>query len=443
MMRGEPHAAPAQGPYESRCLETLRVSLRRTRMYEKWRALDPGEGAPIDVRYSSLPYLTKADIRRHFPDGVVPRGLDLGAALAAGTVSFVSTSGTADEAITNIWNQEWWDASERASWALNSHASRLATGGHREAILASALSVGPRSDGPGIPKELRTQGRFFFLNEFGSTVEWPPGHEERILAELSDYAPEVLEANPSLLAKVSRWAARSGRSVFQPPLITLTYEFPSAVHLRQIRAVFKSPIVSSYGSTEAGYVFMECERGRLHQNTEFCRVDLLPVSPPGADGSDVGRILVTTFHNKWFPLLRFEIGDLARLAPAPCPCGRSAGFTLQSIEGRYISLFVLPNGRVVTHGTLDRAIAQVKGVDEYRIDQDSPSELSLRAVVSEGNAAGAVLRDARDSLHGVLGDGVNITAEAVPRLMPEKSGKYLLAKRNFPIGEDGARGPGA
>ena len=118
-------------------------------MYESWKSFDPGERYGVDVRYNSLPVLTKDDIRAHFPHGVVPRGLDLDAALARGEVSFVRTSGTADEALENIWNQQWWDASERASWKLNSVAARVATGLHREAILASALSVGPRSeDGP-------------------------------------------------------------------------------------------------------------------------------------------------------------------------------------------------------------------------------------------------------------------------------------------------------
>ena len=55
--------------------------------------------------------------------------------------------GTADEALENIWNQRWWNDSERASWKLNGIAARVATGMHPEAILASALSVGPRSAG--------------------------------------------------------------------------------------------------------------------------------------------------------------------------------------------------------------------------------------------------------------------------------------------------------
>jgi hypothetical protein len=188
--------------YEGRCLETLDAALSRTPMYNEWRSLDPGEDSPLDVRFAALPALTKTDIRKHFPYGVVPRGLDLDAALASGQVSFVQTSGTADESLTNLWNQEWWDASERASWSLNAHTAGALTGSHREAILASALSVGPRSEGPPIRRDERMLNRFLFLNEYGSTAQWPEGHEDRIRKELEEYAPVVLEANPSLLAPV-------------------------------------------------------------------------------------------------------------------------------------------------------------------------------------------------------------------------------------------------
>ena len=133
--------------YQDHCLETLETALNLVPMYDSWREFDPGEDSSVDARYAALPTLTKPDIRQHFPYGVVPRGLDLNSALAKGEVSFVKTSGTADESLTNLWNQEWWNASERASWALNAHAVGVLTGSHREAILASALSVGPRRQG--------------------------------------------------------------------------------------------------------------------------------------------------------------------------------------------------------------------------------------------------------------------------------------------------------
>jgi len=417
--------------YEDHCLETLETALNLVPMYDSWRQLDPGEDAPVDTRYAALPALSKPDIRKHFPYGIVPRGLDLDAALAGGEVSFVQTSGTADESLTNLWNQEWWNASERASWALNAHAARVLTGTHREAILASALSVGPRSEGPQIAREERMLARFLFLNEYGSTAQWPEGHEERIRKELEEYSPVTLEANPSLLARFARWAWSKGKSVFQPGLITLTYEFPSAVQLRAIRRIFSCPIASSYGATEAGYVFMECEKGRLHQNHAFCRADLVPV--PGLEEQGIGRILATTFGNRWFPLLRFDIGDLAQIARDACPCGRTFGLTLSSIEGRLISIFLASGNRIVTHAQMDRVIAEVDGIDDYRLDQNSPRHVRLRLVIADGRASQSVLRDAREAIRTLLGDEVETTVEAVCCLLPEASGKFLLARRHFPL----------
>ena len=417
--------------YQNLCRETLDTALNRTPVYDEWRSFDPGPDFSVDARYAALPLLTKAQIRRHFPYGIVPRDLDLDAALARGEVSFVQTSGTADESLTNIWNQDWWNASERASWSLNAHAAGVLTGTHREAILASALSVGPRSEGPQIGREGRMLNRFLFLNEYGSTVQWPEGHEDRIRTELQEYSPVVLEANPSLLARFARWAWFQGRSVYQPRLITLTYEFPSAVQLRAIRRVFSCPIASSYGSTEAGYVFMECEEGCLHQNCDFCRIDLAPVS--GLGKGRVGRIVVTTFGNRWFPLLRFEIGDLARVAAHACSCGRTSGLTLSSIEGRLLSAFTGSRGEVITHGQLDRAIAVVGGIDDYRLDQEVPGRVQAKVIIEEGQPEQSVLCDAREAIHTLLGDGVGVAVEAVDRLFPEPSGKFLLAKRHFPL----------
>ncbi len=418
--------------YERRSLETLETALGCTPMYESWRSFDPGERCSVDLRYNSLPVLTKDDIRAHFPMGVVPRGLDLDAALNRGEVSFVHTSGTADEALENIWDQQWWDASERASWKLNSVAARVATGLHREAILASALSVGPRSEDGPFPRERRMLGRFLFLNEFWTPAEWPEGHERRILEELADYQPSVFEANPSLLARLASFAWRTGAAVYQPPLIVLTYEFPSALQLRAIRRVFQSPIASSYGSTEAGYVFMECEHGRLHQNSEFCRVDFAPLADGLEAHAGVGRIFTTTFGNRWSPLLRFDIGDIARLATGRCPCGRDFGLTLAAIEGRLKSLCVAEDGRLVTHREMDNALGFVDGLEQYRLVQDSPKKVRLDVIFEDGHGK-QVSQDAADILQGLFGRSVEISVNGVDALLPEKSGKFLLARRDFPL----------
>ena len=211
----------------------------------------PGQRRIVDERYAALPLTDKTFIRAAFPDGLVPEGKDLSFGLRSGEVELVSTTGTTDEKVTNVWNQGWWDFLERESWRLNAIMAGVCTGEHREAILASARNVGFLSDRMELAFEERRLKRFLFLNERSSPVLWTQKTIERIVHELGRFNAQVLEANPRYLA---RFAARRrlGRPVTQPEVIVFTYENPSLLHMRQIRRVFRAPFVSSYGSTRPG-----------------------------------------------------------------------------------------------------------------------------------------------------------------------------------------------
>jgi len=139
---------------------TLERNLQEVPFYRAWRQYDPGPDFAIERRYAALPALTKKDIREHFPHDLVPAGLDLDGALAAHEISLVDTSGTTDDKITNIWNQAWWDASERRSWEINRDMARIATGDHPEAILVNPKNVGIKSDEIDLPFDERRLARF-------------------------------------------------------------------------------------------------------------------------------------------------------------------------------------------------------------------------------------------------------------------------------------------
>jgi len=423
-----PDLAPPADPYLARCAVTLDRALE-VPAYRSWRPFDPGQGVAVDRRYRALPALTKQLMNHHAPAAFVAAGRSLDQALRGGEIELVTTSGTTEDRIENVWYQPWWDASERASWTLHARARQVATGDHPEAILVSPLNVGYASEEP-LPFERRRLGRFLYLNELVDPLAWPEGHYRRMLRELALFRPVVLEANPSLLSRLCRWAARAGERPFQPALITLTYEYPSLLHRRHIRAVFDAPIVSSYGSTEAGYVLIECEHGRMHQNTESCRVDFLPFSPHRSSPS-VGKLLITTFDNPWRALVRFDAGDLGRLAEGPCPCGRTQGLTLSSVEGRAVNLTTAPDGRLVTQADVDRRLAEVAGLDEYQLLQTAQASYALR-VVGDAGAQGVVC-GAEQALRDLYGPEAGIAVSRAAALAPEASGKYRLVRSSLPI----------
>ncbi len=418
--------------YYEKSREALEKSLSLG-AYKAWRACEPGPGYPIDARYAALPALTKKDIREHFPDGFVPRDRDVQKGLESGEIDFAQTSGSSDTVrVTNIWNQEWWDASERASWTLNSQAARLAGADRPEAILANALNVGFISDDGDLPLEKRRLARFLYLNEKTDPSRWTDAIMDRMLRELEIFRPVILEANPSLLAKLCRYAAAKRRAVFQPGLITFTYEYPSSLHLRQVRQVFKSPLASSYGTTETGYIFMQCEAGKFHQNSAYCRVDIQPLKEEHG-GPEAGRMLVTTFDNPWYYMLRFDVGDIARVDKEHrCPCGRDSGIILSAIEGRFANATLDCAGRLVTLRRLDETMGTVKDLDEYRLEQPAPGVYSVHVATGRKDRE-KLESELAQKLRRLYGRGAEISIIYEDFLSPEDSGKYRLAKTLFPL----------
>ena len=58
---------------------------------------------------------------------------------------------------------------------------------------------------------------FCILNEKTDPLAWTPALMDRMVSEINDFQPVVLEANPSYLARLARYIASKGGSVFQPP----------------------------------------------------------------------------------------------------------------------------------------------------------------------------------------------------------------------------------
>ena len=418
--------------YQNRSLITLEEALNKVPAYASWRDHDPGRDSSVDLRYAAMPVLTKRDIREYFPRGFSRADYNVEEGIASGKISFVKTSGTTGDSITNIWNQNWWDASEKASWKLNSFACKLATESHREAILVNPLNVGIVSDINDLSMEQRRLARFLYLNERTNILSWSPDHMDRMIKELGIFQPVVLEANPSLLAKLCRYITANNKHVFQPGMIVLTYEYPTCIHYRQIRRVFDVPIASSYGTTETGYVFMQCEEKKYHQNTVSCRVDFQPLKSEYG-GPYLGRILVTTFNNPWYYMIHFDVGDLVKVDESnKCPCGRNSGMILSSIEGRWVNVTLTTSGRLVSLGELDRALSLIEEIDEYQLLQLDHGIYEVH-VVSHQTDEKIINTEISAVLHSLYGQDAEFTIIHEEFISPGVSGKTIVSRALFPL----------
>lgn len=407
--------------YFKNCIKTLEIALQRVPPYQSWRPYDLGSSYTVDERFQALPILSKDEYKRFSPDCFVPVERDIREAIERGEIEYVITNGISGEKIKILWSQSWWDKTEQASWALNAHTSTAHLGKHREAILTSALCVGVLSDDYDLSFDERKNDRFLYLNEKSSPLLWQKHHFERIVAELQRFKPLVLEANPSFLSRFARFITKNHLHVFQPSLVLLTYELPSLFDLQDIRQVFNCPICNSYGSTEAGHIFMECEFGRFHQNTTWCRVDLEPLELD-CTSADIYRIIVTTFNNPWGVLLRYDTGDLCKSTKDfVCRCGRQEGLIIDRLEGRTRNLTMTVDGKLVTEKQVDLALSGIKSISTYQLVQISANEYLLR--FNSKGKTNSIEKLAIAHLRDLYGDSANFFFSE-ENIQPEKSGKF-------------------
>ena len=421
--------------YEERCHELLDTAFEHVPFYSSWKQYDPGRAVRAEERFAALPILTKADMRACFPDGLIMDDKDLGAGLKNEEVEYTFTSGTTSEKVINIWNQSWWNASEESSWKLNAALSGLKYPAGRQAKLASALNVGISCE-EDLPMSHRLMGNTLYLNEKTNVIQWQERHMRRMAQELNDFGPLILEANPSLLARLCWWAADNDVYIKSPKAIVFTFEFPSRIHLKEIRQVFRdAAFISSYGSTETGFVLEQCEDGLMHQNTDFCRIDFVPFGEQYGEDR-LGRIAVSTFGNPWSCIIRFDVGDVVRIHEGTCSCGRGIGFTAESIEGRVGNITFDTEGHAVTTKMLDDSLADIDGLRDYHLEQHTADKYVLEVMSTTKN--NKIFEESiYNSLRSVYGNCGEYEIRICDDILPGPAGKFRRTQANFDFDERG------
>ncbi|HLF10050.1 MAG TPA: hypothetical protein VJA26_02455 [Gammaproteobacteria bacterium] len=385
------------------------------------RPTPPADPSALRAWLAQVPSVGKRDLRRGFPKSLVRQNQDLHAAMQEQQVTLLATSGTTADRLQVIWEWSWWDPQEREAMQLNARIARsMQQTGYREAVLTTpACGGGTCHFGSQTVAERSIDGMLFF-NESADPTHWTDQECERMLREWRDFAPRGVEADPAYLAIIARAALRRGISLPSPEFITLTYETTTRAMRRDIGRALDAPLFQLYGATEAGVLFMECEHGRLHPNERHSHIDLVPMPGKGR----LARVLVTTLGRGWMPLLRYDIGDVVRVAESrACPCGlQSDGPLLERVEGR-LSDCTEVNGETITPLMLDDAIHAALGpqatIEQWQLSGDTllvVDPASSKSAAAAAQAVGALL--ARP-----------IRGEPVSAIAPEASGKYRLVKR--------------
>lgn len=252
---------------------------------------------------------------------------------------------------------------------------------------------------------------------------------ERLLAEIDDYAPNVVATYPTVAALLAE-AHAAGRLRLRPQEMWLGGEQLSPAVRTQIETSFDCRVREGYGASECLAIAWTCDHGSLHLNSDW-----VVLEPLDRDGRPVPpdvpshTVLLTNLANHVQPMIRYDLGDSVTLCSAPCACG--ARFPVMRIEGRRDDVleFDGPTGPVKL---LPLAVVTVleddAGTFDFQLLARDRSTLLLR-LEPVGSAAGQRARRAAChralrahlDLNGLA--GVAVVDDPSPPIRDARSGK--------------------
>lgn len=256
-----------------------------------------------------------------------------------------------------------------------------------------------------------------YLSAYHLTDEHLPAY----IARLQQYRPAVIVGYVSsvhLLADYINRHQLAGTIAPRAVLVSSETLFPWM--RADIEMAFGCKVHDGYGLGELSAFITECSHGGLHISPEYGVVE-------SVDADDEHhRLVATGLFNQAMPLLRYDTGDVIRLAdPARrCPCGRQLPL-VDELLGRADDYVVTPDGRSVGPAPLSLAFQGVAGIREAQIHQEDPASIHVELVV-DTNFGDDDQRDLDDELRQRIGNEILIDYDRVTAIARTTWGKRRL-----------------
>lgn len=205
------------------------------------------------------------------------------------------------------------------------------------------------------------------LSVYHDLLTTPQELLNQCIEEILQYKPQLYIIDPTHFAFLLKNFKKQNIEPPAAPILS-TYTACTNVAKRQITRMFpeKTTFSELISMTELGWIALECSNHQLHLNNQSYYLELIS-NGKDVEHSGIGELVISSLFRGASPHIRYNTGDLYRIADMVCICGSK--YPVVSMEGRTRNSIFRKNKIFITPKQLDNIIGDFRGFDLYQMYQ--------------------------------------------------------------------------
>lgn len=247
---------------------------------------------------------------------------------------------------------------------------------------------------------------------------------EQLYRAFEQLQPTTLIGFASTIGGLGRWMVEHGRSLPSVRQVWTTSELLPPESADAVRAALGCEPLTIYASNEFGFMAWQAvPDGPLSFDSDRMFIETLRRNGPETAGPDeLAHVVVTDLLNDTMPLIRYDIGDVARPAPPMRVTDGLTCITIRSLHGKEADVIETLAGEPVGTFHLLGTIKDHLPDAQYRFIAVAPAQFVLQYVPGAG-FSGDNLGVVTEELRKILGAGAEIRAQKMAAIDREPTGK--------------------
>lgn len=382
---------------------------------------------PEDIRgiedIKKLPFVTKEEIRRGFPDKILPAGCD------RKKFHVVCTGGTTGKPISI-----YVDFLTIAQSAINlMRELRFFGFDWRKVRLAHIGNLSSHRIDLVVENHFLPHVRTFFSMENFLNMDVNK-HINEIMKELDKFKPDLIITYPAIHLHLASLKKKGYGNNVNPKLLWTGGAMLDDYTRRYVEEAFGCRLLNIYPSVESqSNIAFECLNGKWHINYDLFHVEAIDEDGEVVSPGERGHMVLTRLWGRGTPIIRYTgMDDWIKLSDeSDCACGLRTPTLINGVEGRIRSTIILPDGKIFPPGAfcfISPVLHKLKTfkVKQYQIIQRKIDQIEILLVIDEnlrdvGPPVELICEKIKEVYREKVGPGVEIIVREVDEIKNEKN----------------------